>query len=455
MTDLIISNGRIVDGTGKPAYKGSVLVEGGKIKAVGIAADDQAKTKPGLKRIDATGQTVMPGLIDTHCHLSFDDAGSNAEIFHQRRNGLSALVASYNARKLLRAGVTGLLDPDSTFENMIDLRDAIDANIVEGPRMSCGAYALITGVGGTAGRLINDTGVTGYYMAVNSKDEIVREVRRQIKYGTDWIKVHVTGIIPRQARKGELCVWTMDELKLICDTAHDLQTPVMGHCRGADATRKAAEAGFDLIFHATAMDDAALQAVIDRKIPIAPALTFQYNMVEFGKKIGTSDSLMAMFEREITESIETMTIAHKEGVPLLTGSEAGFSLVPYGDWHYREMEVFVKYFGMSTLEAIQCATQKSAFGIKMQGEVGVIAPGYRADIICVTGRVEEKLSLLGNPDNITNVMIDGIEKDLSSSPKRKPIQGWRLASIGATKLTREVAYGGEQAPTTLNIEELH
>ena len=455
MPNHIIKNGRIIDGTGSPAVKGSVLVEEGRISALGANADARADTLPNLKSIDATGQTVMPGLIDTHCHLSFDDAGSNSEIFHQRRNGLSALVASYNARKLLRAGVTGVLDPDSTFENMIDLRDAIEANIVEGPRMSCGAYALITGVGGTAGRLISDEGTTGYYMAVNSKDEIVKEVRRQIKHGTDWIKVHVTGIIPRQAHKGELCVWTMDELKLICDTAHDLHTPVMGHCRGAEATRKAAEAGFDLIFHATAMDDLALQAVIDHKVPIAPALTFQYNMVEFGDKIGTSASLMAIFESEITDSIEIMKKAHKEGVPLLTGSEAGFSLVPYGDWHYREMEVFVKYFGMSPLEAIQCGTQKSAIGLKMEGEVGVIAPGYRADIICVTGKVEEDLSLLGNPDNITNVMIDGVEKDLSPLPKRNRIPGWRLASIGDMRLTREIAYGTEQVDKPKFIEELH
>jgi imidazolonepropionase-like amidohydrolase len=453
MNSTLIKNGRIIDGTGTPAVEGSVLVQDGKIAAVGSSADTQ--TTSDVHVIDATGQTVMPGLIDTHCHLSFDNAGSNSEIFFQRRNALSALVASYNARKLLRAGVTGVLDPDSSFENMIDLRDAINSGIVEGPRMSCGAYALITGVGGTAGRLINDEGVTGYYMAVNSKDEIVKEVRRQIKHGTDWIKVHVTGIIPRQTHKGELCVWTMDELKLICDTAHDLHTPVMGHCRGAEATRMAALAGFDLIFHATAMDDDALQAVIDHKVPIAPALTFQHNMVEFGAKIGTSESLMAMFEREITDSIETMTRAHKEGVALLTGSESGFSLVPYGDWHYREMEVFVKYFGMNPLEAIQCGTQKSSIGLKLEGEVGVIAPGYSADIICVTGRVEEDLSLLGNPDNITSVMIEGVEKDLSPLPKRKPISGWRLASIGDTKLTREVAYGPEQAPEPKFIEELH
>lgn len=454
MADLVIENGRIIDGTGSPAFEGSVLIRDSLIKAVGVAAEKEASNQPDLKRIDATGQTVMPGLIDAHCHLAFDDAGSNAEIFHQRRNALSALVAGYNARKLLRAGVTGILDPDSTFENMIDLRDAIEANIVEGPRMSCGAYALITGVGGTAGRLIQDEGTTGYYMAVNSRDEIVREVRRQVKYGADWIKVHVTGIIPRQSHKGEMCVWTLEELQLICDTAHELETPVMGHCRGAEATRRAAVAGFDLIFHATAMDETALKEIVDRKIPVAPALTFQANMVDFGHKLGTADYLMKLFERELTDSIETMTLAHKEGVPLLTGSEAGFSMVPYGDWHYREMEVFMKYFGLSALEAIQCATQKGAFALRMDGETGVIAPGYQADIICVKGKVEDNIASLGDPDNITTVMIAGVEKDLSPPPKRKPIPGWRLASMGS-RLSREVAFGPEQDPEPLIVEELH
>ncbi|WP_370205569.1 metal-dependent hydrolase family protein [Pararhodobacter marinus] len=455
MSDLIIENGRVIDGTGAPAFDSAVLIEDGAIAALGAEAQSRAAARPGLRRIDATGCTVMPGLIDTHCHLAFDDAASNAEIFHQRRNALSALVASYNARKLLRAGVTGLLDPDSTFENMIDLRDAIEAGIVEGPRMSCGAYALITGVGGTAGRMIADEGVTGYYKPVNSRDEIVAEVRRQIKYGADWIKVHVTGIVPRQARRGEMCVWTLDELKLICDTAHELMTPVMGHCRGAEATRRAAIAGFDLIFHATGMDEAALTAVVDRKIPIAPALTFQANMVDFGPALGTSAELIKLFEREITDSIDTMTEAHRAGVPLLTGSEAGFALVPYGDWHYREMEVFVKYFGLSTLEAIQCATQKSAFGIRMPGEVGVIAPGYRADVICVKGRVDEDLALLGDPDNMRHVLIDGKEKDLSPLPPRRPIPGWRLASMGGRRLTRDVAFGPQTPPEPPAIEELH
>ena len=91
----------------------------------------------------------------------------------------------------------------------------------------------------------------------------------------------------------------------------------------------------------------------------------------------------------------------------------------------------------------------------MEGEVGAIAPGQRADIICVTGKVEENLALLGNPDNITTVMIDGVEKDLSPPPDRKPLSGWRLASIGDKRLTRELAYGPDREPEPLVVEELH
>ena len=451
-SETLIQNGHVIDGTGAAPFVGSVLIRDGRVVALNAAADAGASAE--AERVDASGQTVMPGLIDAHCHLAFDDASSNNELFHQRRNALSALVASYNARKLLRAGVTGINDPDSTFENMIDLRDAIEANIVQGPRMSCGAYALITGVGGTAGRLIGDEGITGYYKVVSGRDEIVTEIRRQVKMGADWIKVHVTGIIPRQAHRGEMCVWTLDELKLICDTAHELHTPVMGHCRGAEATRRAAVAGFDMIFHATAMDDAALSAVIDRKIPIAPALTLQANMVDYGARLGTSDSLTAIFEREITDSIDTMSAAYKAGVPLLCGSEAGFSLVPYGHWHYREMEVFVKYFGLTPLQAIRCATAESAFAIRKKGEVGEIAPGFEADIICVKGKVDQDIALLGDPDNITRVMIAGVAKDLSPLPPRNRIPGWRLSVMGKT-LTRDVALGRGAGDEPFHVEELH
>lgn len=437
---ILIENGIVIDGTGREPFPGSVLIEGDHIVAVGAEADQRAAHQVPSRRLDVQGMTVMPGLIDAHCHLSFDDAGSNPEIFHQRPNALSALVASYNARKLLRAGVTGILDPDSVHENMVDVRDAIEAGVIEGPRVACGCYALITAVGGTAGRLIADEGVTGYYKVVQGDDEIIAEVRRQIKMGADWIKVHVSGVVPRYVHRGEQCSWTQHELDLIVAVAHDMGVPVMGHCRGAVSTYRAAKAGFDLIFHGTGLDEAAVEAVIERKIPVCPAFTFQANLVDFGHVLGTDSSLIQLFEREISDSVENMKAMYAAGVPLLTGSEAGFTMVPYGEWHYREMEVFVRYYGLSNLQAIQCATQAGAIALKMEGEVGVVAPGMKADLICVAGDPSSDVTVLGQKDAIKHVFLDGRAVDLSPLPPRKPIPGWRLPLMGSL-LTRDVAFG--------------
>ncbi len=450
---LLLSNGRVVDGTGAEPFVGSVLIQGAEILAVGERADARARHVQELRRLDVAGMTVMPGLIDAHCHLSFDDATSNLEIFHQRRNALSALVASYNARKLLRAGVTSILDPDSVHENMLDLRDAIEAGVVPGPRMSCGCYALITAVGGTAGGLIADEGVTGYYKVVQGETQIVSEVRRQIKAGADWIKVHVSGVVPRYAQLGERCSFLQEELDLICRVAHDMGVPVMGHCRGAEATYRAAKAGMDLIFHATGMDERALQAVIDRRIPVAPCFTFQANMVDFGHRLGTDPALIALFEREIQDSADSMIALHRAGVPLLAGSESGFSMVPYGHWHYREMDVFRRYFGLSALQAIQCATQMGAHAMKMAGRLGVIAPGMKADVLCVAGDPLEDLSVLGRSQAIRHVFVDGREQDLSPLEPRRNIAGWRMPMMGRA-LTPRVARG-ESAELGVEVNELH
>lgn len=430
MSHHLFEHGTVIDGTGAPPLAASVLVSHGRIVAVGPAADEQARHLSGVERVDLTGQWLMPGLIDAHCHLSFDDASSNSELFFQRRPALAAITAVYNARKLLRAGVTGILDPDSVFEVMVDVRDAQEAGLIEAPRIASGCYALIPGLGGTAGGLIRDTGITGYYCVVNGADEIAAEVRRQVKVGADWIKVHVSGVAPRYAHLGEKCSWLPQELQLICDVAHDLGVPVMGHCRGDLAVRRAVDSGMDLIFHATGMSEQTLERVIERRTPVCPAFTFQANLVEHGPSIGTDPALVRLFEREILDSAESMKRLHRAGVPLLCGSEAGFSMVPYGHWHHREMEVFVKYFGMSPLEAIACATRNGAIALKMEGQVGVIAAGMRADLLCVKRDPSTDIGVLGASEHITSVWIEGRAMDLSPPRARRALKGWTVPTMG-------------------------
>jgi len=443
MTALLIVNGQVIDGTGAAPRRESVLVEGERIAATGVAADAAARQQPGLRRLDVGGATVMPGLIDGHCHISFDEPNSNDELFFHRRHGLAAIVAARNARQVLQAGVTGIMDADSIFEIGIDLRDAIEAGIVEGPRISCGAYALWTSVGGTAGRLIPDQGVMGYGKVVSGPAEIVAEVRRQIKNGADWIKVHVTGLVPRHPLRGEVKSWTRDELRLVCDTAHELGIPVQGHCRGANSITDCAAVGMDLILHATLMDESALEAVVKARTPVMPVFTFQANLADYGESIGADPTVREMFRREIEDSAAMLRRAYEAGVPLLVGSESGFSITPYGDWHYRELEVFVRDLGLTPLQAIQCATQANAFALRLVGQVGEIAAGRLADLIVIDGDPSRDVTVLGDRARLKHVFCGGREVDLTPALPRRDPPGWRVGTYGA-RLGRDVARGTEK-----------
>ncbi len=433
---LLIHGGTVIDGLGKPPRRADVLLAGERI--IAVEAGLQLSTAAQVPRIDASGLTVMPGLIDAHCHISFDEPNSNDELFFHRREGLAAIIAAANVSKLLAAGVTGFFDADSLWEIGVDLRDAIEAGIVRGPRMRTGGNALLTSVGGTAGRLIPDEGRRGYGVVVNGRDDIVREVRRQIKIGVDWIKVHVTGLTPRQKIKGEVQVWTLDEMKLVCDTAHELGTPVVGHCRGASSTRDAALAGFDMILHATYMDEAALAAVVDKRVPIVPTFTFQANLADYGAAVGASEGIRKLFQKEITDSAVMLKRAYDAGVPLLCGTESGFSITPYGEWHYRELEVFVNDIGLTPLEAIKAATSANAFALGLEGQTGAIENGRLADIIVVDGDVARDVTVLGQRARLRHVVLNGELLDVTPSPPRRDPPGWRAPHYGTRILRREV-----------------
>ena len=440
--NILIENGSILDCTGAAPYAGSVLVSGDQIIAVGSDADQQAKGLADLTNLDATGLTVMPGLIDAHCHISFDEVNSNDELFfHRDRPALAGIIAARNVNKVLQAGVTSIFDADSIHELTIDLRDAINANVIPGPRITTGGYALLTSVGGTAGRLIPDEGVIGYGKVVRTHDEIVIETRRQIKAGVDWIKVHVTGLIPGQHHKGEVQVWSYEELELVCKVAHDLGVSVVGHCRGGASIRDAARAGFDMILHATLMDEEALAEVVQREIPLVPTLTFQANLIKYGDKVGADPHIQDVFRREIADSAGMLKAAFDAGVPLLSGSESGFSVTPYGEWHHREMDVFVRDIGLTPMQAIQTATLHGARAMKLDDRIGTIKPGLLADIICVDGDPLKDVTILGDKSKLKHVISRGRQVDLTPAPyARGSISGWRAANYGQI-MTQEFVGG--------------
>jgi imidazolonepropionase-like amidohydrolase len=194
-----------------------------------------------------------------------------------------------------------------------------------------------------------------------------------------------------------------------------------------------------MILHATYMDDEALKAVIDRKVPLVPTFTFQANLADFGAAIGSDENLREVFRAEITESVGTLRAAFDAGVPLATGSESGFSLTPYGDWHYRELQVFVEDLGMTPLQAINSATEQGARALKLEGELGCIKPDYLADILIFDGEPETHITQLGDADRFRHIIKDGRAIDTSTPlPKEWQLPGWRVSEYSERILTKEL-----------------
>lgn len=443
MGNILIAGGMIVDGSGAPPRRADLLIAGDTIVSVGNTAGDEStraefgRAPTSVRKIDATGCTVMPGLIDAHTHVTLGEPTSNDELFFRREPASAAIIAAYNVRKLLLAGVTSFLDADGLFNIGPALRDCINAGIVEGPTMKSGGFALMTAVGGTAGRLIPDEGTAGYAEVVHDHDGMVRAVRRQIKDGADCIKVHVTGSVP--TRKGELCVWKAEELRIVCETAHELGSWVLGHCRSRDATLLSAQAGIDVIYHGSYLDEACIDAMLASDSVLCPTFTFLANLADYGAKAGAGAMALDWFKEEMAASVTMVRLAYERGVPLLCGTEAGFSVTPIGEWHAREMEVFVRELGLSALEAITCGTRNGAIATRERGVTGELANGMRADILVVDGDPTHDIAMLQDRTKIRHVICRGDDVDLTPVRPRRLLAGERSMAWTTVPLTTDVA----------------
>src|SRR3546814_64281 len=203
MSSYLIAGGNLLDATGAPIKPNtSVFVVGNKIEFIGTAAEavSFAEAQGPHEVIDASGKTVMPGLIDVHCHISYGDPTSAEELHIYTPVEYRTIKAVNNAKKVLRAGVTSICDPGTTWNISAAIRDAINARLIEGPRMvSAGKYiSTYNSIGSQFPTWVNHPPSTNSVIC-NTKDEMVTEVRRQAKDRVDLIKVAGDGDVIRSS----------------------------------------------------------------------------------------------------------------------------------------------------------------------------------------------------------------------------------------------------------------
>ena len=161
------------------------------------------------------------------------------------------------------------------------------------------------------------------------------------------------------------------------------------------------------------------------------------NLIDYADQMDASKDYKEIFEKEIQDNVGMFRKAFDAGVPFLCGSESGFSVTPYGDWHYRELEVFVDKLNMTPLEAITCATKNAAVAMRKENELGLISPGYKADLLALDGVPTKDVTILWIKELIKFVFQDGVKIVLTPAQERiKDPAGWRISSYSGKILKK-------------------
>ncbi len=378
-----IHAGRLIDVPGKPARGPStIVVDNGRIISV---TDGLTRVEPGVPVIDLSDKTVLPGLIDSHVHLSSDRGGEQNLLAEVREEPqMHALEAQWNGMKTLRAGFTtvrNLGDDGAT----LALREAIKRGWVQGPRIIDSGQSISTTGGHMDGRgALNDALVEQMREPENLCDSVEscrRVVRRQIDRGADVIKIATTGGV--NSGTGLATRMYADEARALIDTAHAYNRKVAVHSHGADGTKLALRAGADSIEHGTVMDDEIIRLFKARGAYYVPTLSTVNGYLERLAKDPNAytPDVRKQIDWRIGITGQSLAKAYPAGVKIAFGTDAGVSK------HGRnadEFELMVKY-GMPPVEALKAATVNAADLLGVTADAGTIEPGKSADIIAVTG----------------------------------------------------------------------
>jgi imidazolonepropionase-like amidohydrolase len=394
---ILIRAGHVLDiRSGNETADRTIIVTGGAIS--GIAATNTTPKNAQDREIDLRGMTVLPGLIDVHTHMTMD---TNFDPYHELSTSVakSALIGAHNAKITLEAGFTSVRNVGAAGYADVDLRDAINADLIPGPHMQVSGPALgITGGHCDENLLPFEYHAQGGGVA-DGVEAVQHKVREVIKYGGDLIKICATGGVLSKGDDPQASQYTLEELKAIVADAHRLGRKVAAHAHGAQGILWATQAGVDSIEHGSYMNDediAAMKAHGTYFVPTAYLVDwiqvnghlppFYYQKMKDVSAVAKANAKKAIAAR----------------VKVALGTDA--AVYPHG-MNAHELEVYVEQFGMSPLAALQAGTLNAADLMGWSDKVGSLETGKWADIIAVKGDPLRDIKLL---QHVSFVMKSGV-----------------------------------------------
>ena len=381
----------------------TVIVEDNKIINIVDGKDEGGE---GDTFIDLTGSTLMPGLMDMHVHLSFQNEGPSSYLKSFTSNEADYAIAAVDyARKTIMAGFTTVRNLGDVDNETVALRKSISQGVTVGPRIYTAAKSIAT-TGGhadpTNGRSSDLMGNPGPRDGViNGVAEARQAVRQRYKDGADLIKITATGGVLSVAKSGQNPQFMTDELEAIVQTAKDYGMTVAVHAHGKEGMKRAILAGIDSIEHGTYMDKEIIKLMRKHDVYYVPTILAGNFVAEKAKIDGYFPDIVRPKAAAIGPLIQkTFARAHENGVLIAYGTDSGVSA--HGN-NGQEFALMVGA-GMSEMDAILTATINAAKLLKIDNKLGTVTQGKLADLVAVKGNPLEDISLM---EKIDFVMKDG------------------------------------------------
>jgi len=389
----VFRNGRIIEGTGKVIEKGTVAIEGKKLAFAGPINKFIPSKKDTI--FDISGKTILPGLIDCHVHLCFDGTSDPVASFSKEGVPTIALKAARHARLTLEAGVTTVRDLGGKDFIDIAIRDGIESEIIDGPRMIC------------CGKQICITGGHGWEIGreANGENDVREAAREQLKAGANLIKMMATGGIMTKGVDSGSTQFTLEELRAGVQEAQKAGKRTASHAQGTEGIKYSLLAGISSIEHGIFLDDEAVGLMLKKKAYFVPTLSVTHHILRVGRKGGIPAFAVEKARLAMKSHLRSVKKAYKARVPIAFGTDAGTPFNCHGE-NLKELELLVA-LGFSPMEAIIAATKTASEVLGLENKIGTLEKGKLADLIVLDGNPLDDIGLLQRKDKILVIMKDG------------------------------------------------